>query len=60
VVIPAAIAEEVAHAAVEQEDREEFALERVQAGESIRGLFPLSEARRPEFEAWRAARRTGR
>jgi regulator of RNase E activity RraA len=56
VVIPAAMAEEVARAAVEQEAREEFALERVQAGEPIRGLFPLSEARRPEFEAWRARR----
>jgi 5-oxopent-3-ene-1,2,5-tricarboxylate decarboxylase / 2-hydroxyhepta-2,4-diene-1,7-dioate isomerase len=57
VVVPIALAEEVARDALEQEEREEFAAERVDAGESIRGLFPLSEARRPEFEAWRAERR---
>jgi len=28
----------------------------VQAGESIRGVYPLSREREPEFEAWRAAR----
>jgi 5-oxopent-3-ene-1,2,5-tricarboxylate decarboxylase/2-hydroxyhepta-2,4-diene-1,7-dioate isomerase len=55
-VVPAALAEEVARDAVEQELREEFALERVDAGESIRGLFPLADARRPEFDAWRATR----
>jgi 5-oxopent-3-ene-1,2,5-tricarboxylate decarboxylase/2-hydroxyhepta-2,4-diene-1,7-dioate isomerase len=57
VVLPAALAEEVARDAVEQEEREEFALERVDAGESIRGVFPLSDERRAEFEEWRARRR---
>jgi 5-oxopent-3-ene-1,2,5-tricarboxylate decarboxylase/2-hydroxyhepta-2,4-diene-1,7-dioate isomerase len=42
---------------LEQEEREAFAAERVDAGESIRGVYPLSEARRAEFEAWRAQRR---
>jgi 2-keto-4-pentenoate hydratase/2-oxohepta-3-ene-1,7-dioic acid hydratase in catechol pathway/regulator of RNase E activity RraA len=56
IVIPAAMAEEVALASLEQEAREAWALERVQAGESIRGIFPLSAERRPEFEAWRAER----
>ena len=56
VVIPAAMAEEVAHGALEQELREEWALERVQAGESIRGVYPLRAEREAEFEAWRAAR----
>jgi 5-oxopent-3-ene-1,2,5-tricarboxylate decarboxylase/2-hydroxyhepta-2,4-diene-1,7-dioate isomerase len=57
VVIPAQLAEAVAHAAVEQELLEEFALQRVDAGESIRGVYPLSVERRAEFEAWRESRR---
>jgi regulator of RNase E activity RraA len=57
-VIPAALAEEVAHDALEQENQEAWALERVLAGESIEGIFPLSDARRPEYEAWRATARS--
>jgi 2-keto-4-pentenoate hydratase/2-oxohepta-3-ene-1,7-dioic acid hydratase in catechol pathway/regulator of RNase E activity RraA len=57
-VIPAALAEEVAHDALEQEEREAWALERVQAGESIRGIYPLTAERQAEFDAWRASRRT--
>ena len=60
VVLPAALAEEIAHAALEQEERESFALERVRAGESFRGLYPLSEARRPDYERWRTARARAR
>jgi 2-keto-4-pentenoate hydratase/2-oxohepta-3-ene-1,7-dioic acid hydratase in catechol pathway/regulator of RNase E activity RraA len=56
-VVPAALAEEVAHDALEQEEREAFALERVEAGESVRGIYPLGEQRRDEFERWRARRR---
>jgi 2-keto-4-pentenoate hydratase/2-oxohepta-3-ene-1,7-dioic acid hydratase in catechol pathway/regulator of RNase E activity RraA len=56
-VVPAALAEEIAHAALEQEEREAWALERVQAGESIRGIYPLSEERRADYEAWRKKRR---
>ncbi len=56
VVIPAALAEEVALDAAEQELVEEFVLERVRAGEPVRGLYPLPEERRAEFEAWRAGR----
>jgi 5-oxopent-3-ene-1,2,5-tricarboxylate decarboxylase / 2-hydroxyhepta-2,4-diene-1,7-dioate isomerase len=56
IVVPAAMAEDVAWAALEQEEREEWALERVRAGESIRGVYPLSSEREAEFEAWRAAR----
>jgi regulator of RNase E activity RraA len=52
VVIPAAVAEEVARGALEQEQVELFALERVQAGEPIAELYPLAEARREEFERW--------
>ena len=56
VVIPAQLAEEVAHDALEQELAEEFVLERVRQGESIRGLYPLGEERRAEYEAWRRER----
>jgi len=52
-VVPAALAEEVARDALEQEQREAWALERVKSGESIRGIYPLTEARRAEFEQWR-------
>jgi 5-oxopent-3-ene-1,2,5-tricarboxylate decarboxylase/2-hydroxyhepta-2,4-diene-1,7-dioate isomerase len=56
-VVPAAMAEEVAHDALEQEEREAWALERVEAGESVRGIYPLGEERREEFERWRDRRR---
>jgi regulator of RNase E activity RraA len=56
VVLPFALAEEIAHAALEVEEREAFALERVKAGESFRGLYPLSEERRPDYEKWSATR----
>lgn len=52
VVIPHAIAVEVAADAEAQEHREAFAIERVRAGESPQGIFPLSEERRPDYEAW--------
>jgi 5-oxopent-3-ene-1,2,5-tricarboxylate decarboxylase / 2-hydroxyhepta-2,4-diene-1,7-dioate isomerase len=55
-VLPAAMAEEVAHAALEQELAEAWALERVRDGESIRGIYPLSVDRRAEFETWRSLR----
>jgi 5-oxopent-3-ene-1,2,5-tricarboxylate decarboxylase/2-hydroxyhepta-2,4-diene-1,7-dioate isomerase len=56
VVLPMNLAEGIARDALEVERREAFALERVKAGDAIGGLYPLSEARRPEFEAWRTAR----
>ena len=55
-VIPAALVHEVARDAAEQEAEEEFALERVAAGESSIGVFPLTKERRAEFDAWRAKR----
>ncbi len=59
VIIPAALVTEVVQDALEQEEREDFALERVAAGESTLGLFPLAEERMAEFEAWRKAKRDG-
>jgi 5-oxopent-3-ene-1,2,5-tricarboxylate decarboxylase/2-hydroxyhepta-2,4-diene-1,7-dioate isomerase len=59
IVVPAAMAEEVAADAVAQEEREAWALERVEAGESVRGIYPLSDERRADFEDWRRAREGG-
>ncbi len=56
VIIPAALVEEVTADAIVQEEKEDFALERVAAGESTIGLFPLSEERMPDFEAWKSAK----
>ena len=56
VILPAALAEEVALAAVEQEAREAWALERVMDGESIRGVYPIADERRAEYERWLATR----
>jgi len=54
VVLPPAIAAELLAEARETERQEQFIAERVAAGQSIDGLFPLPESRRPEYEAWRA------
>ena len=56
VVIPMALVADVVRDAIEQEAREAFALERVAAGESVVGLFPLGPERMQEFVAWRASR----
>lgn len=56
VVIPAPLAEEVAHDAYEQEVKEEFILEKVEQGASIIDLYPMQDVHRPAFEAWRARR----
>jgi regulator of RNase E activity RraA len=54
IVIPAAIADEVAAEAVEMTVFEDFVIEKVQEGRSILGLYPpTEEASRTEFEAWR-------
>lgn len=57
VCIPVALVEEVVRDSLVQEEREAFALERVQAGESSIDLFPLAPSRVPDFEAWQASRR---
>ena len=56
-VIPAALVEEVARDSVVMEDEETFAIERVAAGESSIGLFPLSKERRADYDKWKADRR---
>jgi regulator of RNase E activity RraA len=57
VVIPAAIAAEVAEEAFEQTAFEDFVEEQVMAGRSIFGIYPPDEAAKAEFAAWRAARK---
>ena len=58
VVIPAAIADEVANEAVEMTAFEAFVTEKVHEGRSILGLYPpTDEANRVEFAAWRLKNR---
>jgi len=53
VVIPSAIAQEVADEAASMTIYENFVLERVQGGASILGLYPMTDERnREDFEAW--------
>ena len=59
VVLPAHLADELAAEAVEMTAFEDFVQERVQAGQSILGLYPpTDEANVDAFKAWRAT--TGR
>ena len=57
VVIPTRSSPRVAATAVAQEEVEEFAIERVAAGESTDDVFPLSTARRRSSSSGREARR---
>lgn len=52
VVIPAALADEIAEAAVAMEIAEEFALKRIGEGASTVGYFPLAEENQAEYAAW--------
>ena len=57
IVIPAAIADEVAAEAVEMTAFEDFVIEKVNEGRSILGLYPpTDEQSRSDFAAWRATR----
>lgn len=56
VVIPAAMADEIANEAVEMTAFEDFVTEEVRKGRSILGLYPATdEAARSDFAAWRKA-----
>jgi regulator of RNase E activity RraA len=52
VVIPAQVAESVAQDSFEQERLEDFILSRVQAGSSIKGVYPPDERTRAEYTEW--------
>lgn len=54
IVIPAAIADEIATEAVEMTAFEDFVLSEVQGGRSILGLYPATDPQtKVDFEAWR-------
>ncbi len=55
VVIPAAIANEIAETAYEQTEYETFAAGEVAKGRTIIGLYPATEQSMAEFRAWRDA-----
>lgn len=55
IVIPSAIAAEIAHDAYEQERKEEFILSKIRAGSSIIGVYPPDAATVREYEAWRGS-----
>ncbi|GAB3267014.1 ribonuclease activity regulator RraA [Arthrobacter pigmenti] len=55
VVIPSHLAESVATDAFEQEVLEDWILDQVEEGASIKGLYPPSAEMRSEYERWRAA-----
>jgi 5-oxopent-3-ene-1,2,5-tricarboxylate decarboxylase / 2-hydroxyhepta-2,4-diene-1,7-dioate isomerase len=52
VVLPPALAAEVLAQAREQERQEEFIAAQVARGESIDGLYPLTDRTRPAYQAW--------
>lgn len=52
-VIPQAMADEVARDAAEQEEMEEFLLQRVAGGAALAGTYPPNDATRAAFEQWR-------
>lgn len=56
VVIPPGLAEEVADAALAQEEEDAWVAEQVAAGHAIEGLFPMDATWRARFDAWRAGR----
>ena len=56
VVLPAHLAEEVAHEAFEQERLEEFVIGEVRSGKALRGIYPPNEETRARYDAWRKTR----
>jgi regulator of RNase E activity RraA len=53
IVIPRALAAEVAREALLQEEEERFIVEQVDDGAAIDGLYPLGDTWREQFERWR-------
>lgn len=53
VVVPAELAEWVAQTAVEMEEKEEFIMEKIQAGANIVGVYPPNKKTLAEYEAWK-------
>ncbi|MDQ0676716.1 5-oxopent-3-ene-1,2,5-tricarboxylate decarboxylase/2-hydroxyhepta-2,4-diene-1,7-dioate isomerase [Arthrobacter pascens] len=55
-VIPPALAEEVANESIIQEREESFIAEMVERGHSVDGLYPLGAAWRAKYEEWEAGK----
>jgi regulator of RNase E activity RraA len=56
VVVPIALAPQLAQKASEHVEWEEFSRVRLSEGGDLRRYYPLSEAARPEYEAWRSSK----
>lgn len=56
IVIPLHLADEVAADAAEQEIAEEFIIERIRAGASIVGTYPMDDATAAAYQRWRQSR----
>ena len=56
VVIPRHLAAEIAKPAADQEQMEQFILEKVQGGAALPGTYPPNDATLAEYETWKAAR----
>jgi 5-oxopent-3-ene-1,2,5-tricarboxylate decarboxylase / 2-hydroxyhepta-2,4-diene-1,7-dioate isomerase len=54
--IPAALVDEVARDAAEQELRDAWSFERVAAGDSSVGVFPIAADRMADYETWKSLR----
>jgi regulator of RNase E activity RraA len=59
VLVPAALVDEIAPAALEQEQLETWIMERVAAGDALPGLYPPDAQNQQRYAAWVAARRAG-
>ena len=53
VLIPQAMLDEVVEASVEQERQEGWIMSQVEAGEALPGLYPMNEATKTRYEAWK-------
>ena len=58
VVVPVALATRVIESASQHHEWEDFSRERLAAGGDLRRYYPLSDAARPEYEAWKARRQS--
>lgn len=54
-VIPPALAEQVAEEAMEQERKDEFTFEQVRQGHQVEGLFPMNAEWKSTYDAWLAS-----
>lgn len=59
VAVPLAAAEELLQKGSVWQEWDEFTRERLLAGGDLRRYYPLSDDARPEYEAWKAARKKG-